>query len=79
MIKPAWSYSLNADFEDHAEHEYMEFVKENPRLETEPFESDFKNDYGNFENLGDLFRRIGVDERLHKEESLNHIKTPRFS
>jgi len=79
VIKPAWSYSLNADFEDHAEHEYMKFVKENPRLEAEPFESDFKNDYGNFENLGDLFRRIGVDERLHKEESLNHIKTPRFS
>ena len=26
VIRPAWSYRLNADFEDHAEHEYMEFV-----------------------------------------------------
>jgi hypothetical protein len=24
---------LNAHFEDHAEHEYMEFVRENPELE----------------------------------------------
>src|SRR5882672_614915 len=25
VIRPTWSYRLNADFEDHAEHEYMEF------------------------------------------------------
>src|SRR3989338_1078342 len=43
-MKPAWSYVLNADFEDHAEHEYMEFVRENPALETESFISDFKNE-----------------------------------
>ena len=24
VMKPAWSYALNADLEDHAEHEYME-------------------------------------------------------
>jgi hypothetical protein len=23
LIRPEWSYRLNADFEDHAEHEYM--------------------------------------------------------
>ena len=23
VLKPKWSYGLNADFEDHAEHEYM--------------------------------------------------------
>src|SRR3989338_7124502 len=38
VVKPAWSYGLNADFEDHAEHEYMGFVLENPNFETEPFE-----------------------------------------
>ena len=79
VVKPAWSYGLNADFEDHAEHEYMEFVKENPDFERKPFESDFKEDYGVFANLGDLFRRIALDERLHKEESLSRIVTPRFS
>ncbi len=79
VAKPAWSYGLNADFEDHAEHEYMEFVKEHPEFEKEPFESDFKNDYGDFRNLADLFRQIGLDERLHKEESLNRIERARFS
>ncbi|MBI4394965.1 MAG: hypothetical protein HY583_02095, partial [Candidatus Omnitrophica bacterium] len=48
VMKPSWSYDLNADFEDHAEHEYMEFVKENPQLEQETFESEFKQDYGEF-------------------------------
>jgi len=79
VIKPAWSYGLNADFEDHAEHEYMEFVKENPDFESEPFDSDFKKDYGDFKSLADLFRRIGLDERIHKEESLNRIANARFS
>ncbi len=77
-IRPSWSYALNADFEDHAEHEYMEFVQENPALEQEPFESDFKNDYGYFENVADLFRNIGLDERHHKEESLARIEKARF-
>lgn len=78
VIKPAWSYKLNADFEDHAEHEYMEFVQEHPELENQPFESDFKDDYGYFESTADLFRQIGLDERTHKEESLNRVEHARF-
>jgi ubiquinol oxidase len=78
VLKPVWSYGLNADFEDHAEHEYMAFVKKNPSLAGEPFESAFKADYGEFSNLADLFRRIGLDERIHKEESLARIAHPRF-
>ena len=79
VLKPAWSYALNADFEDHAEHEYMEFVRENPALEQEPFESHFEADYGCFDSLADLFRQIALDERLHKEESLERIEHARFS
>ena len=79
VMKPAWSYGLNADFEDHAEHAYMEFVEGNSYLEGEPFESDFKADYGDLDSVADLFRRIGLDERIHKEESLNRIQHPRFS
>lgn len=79
VIRPAWSYLLNAHFEDHAEHEYMEYVAENPALETEPFESMFAADYGNFASLADLFRQIGYDERVHKLESLGRIETARFS
>lgn len=79
VIKPAHSYRLNADFEDHAEHEYMEFVRENPGFEKEPFESDFKKDFGDFESGADLFRKIGLDERMHKEESIRRMEHPRFS
>jgi hypothetical protein len=78
VMKPSWSYAMNADFEDHAEHEYMHFVRENPAFETTPFESDFKADYGDFKSLADLFRRIGLDERHHKEESLARIEQARF-
>lgn len=78
VIKPRLSYALNADFEDHAEHEYMEFVRENPHLETVAFTSDFENDYGRFASLADLFRRIGLDERDHKEESLRRVEAARF-
>jgi len=78
VMKPSWSYEMNADFEDHAEHEYMEFVKENTAFESEPFESDFKKDYGDFKSLADLLRQIGLDERHHKEESLARISQARF-
>ena len=78
VLKPAWSYGLNADFEDHAEHEYMEFVKENPAFEREVFDSEFSEDYGRFGSLADLFRNIGLDERHHKDESLARIENARF-
>ena len=79
VIKPSWSYALNVDFEDHAEHEYMEFVREHPELEKEPFVSEFEQDYGRFNSLADLFRQIGYDERVHKLESETRIEHARFS
>ena len=79
VIRPAWSYSLNAQFEDHAEHEYMEFVRDHPELEREPFDSMLGPDYGHFESLADLFRQIGYDERVHKDESLAWLAKPRFA
>lgn len=78
VIRPRWSYMLNVHFEDHAEHEYMEFVAENPSLESEPFESMFVEDYGRFASLADLFRQIGYDERVHKLESLARVGGARF-
>jgi len=79
VIRPGLSYELNAHFEDHAEHEYMEYVRDNPELETTPFESDFEEDYGAFRSQADLFRQIGLDERQHKVESLGRMARPRFS
>ncbi len=78
VIRPKWSYLLNAYFEDHAEHEYMEYVAQNPALESEPFESIFAEDYGKFDSLADLFRQIGYDERVHKLESLARAEVARF-
>ena len=78
VIHPRWSYQLNAHFEDHAEHEYMEFVRENPELEEASFKSAFEGDYGSFASQADLFRRIGLDEREHKEDSLARMEQPRF-
>ena len=79
VTHPAWAYRLNAEFEDHAEHEYMQFVREHPELEREPFDSALSEDYGKFESLADVFRQIGYDERMHKEESLAWVDTPRFA
>jgi len=78
VIRPAWSYRLNADFEDHAEHSYMEYVNGNPDLDDTPWVSDFQDEYGPHETLGDLFRQIGLDEREHKQRSLDHLDEPRF-
>jgi ubiquinol oxidase len=78
VIQPRLSYLLNAHFEDHAEHEYMEFVREEAWLETQPYRGEFKDDYGSFDSLSDLFIRIGLDERHHKEESLDSIAGARF-
>ena len=79
VLRPDWSYRLNADFEDHAEHEYMHLVTEHPEWETTPFDSDFAADYGSFDSVADLFRQIGHDERFHKEESIAALASPRFS
>ena len=78
-MRPAWSYRLNADFEDHAEHEYALLVEEHPEWEREPFVSDFAADYAQLESVADLFRQIGYDERIHKQESLEAMGQPRFA
>lgn len=78
VVNPKWSYRLNADFEDHAEHEYMQWVAENPEWETAPFDSDFEEEYGAFDSMADLFRQIGHDERVHKLESIAAMSEPRF-
>jgi ubiquinol oxidase len=77
-IRPTWSYRLNADFEDHAEHEYAHLVDEHPEWEAIPYDGTFASDFGVYDCLADLFRQIGFDERLHKLESELRIRQPRF-
>ena len=78
VVRPAWSYRLNAEFEDHAEHEYMKFVAAHPELDREPYVGSFAEEYGAFDSVAELLRRIAVDEREHKEESLQRLSSPRF-
>jgi hypothetical protein len=78
-VNPKWSYRLNADFEDHAEHEYALLVKEHPEWESTSYESAFSHDFGDYESRADLFRQICHDERLHKEESEARMAAPRFA
>ncbi len=78
VARPRWSYGLNADFEDHATHTYLDFVHDHPELDREPWVSTFAEDYGPSESVGDLFRRIALDEAEHRSESERRIRTARF-
>lgn len=78
VIRPDWSYRLNADFEDHAEHEYALLVEERPEWEQTPYDGAFVDDYGRYESLADLFRQIGYDERMHRLESEGRMGAARF-
>ena len=78
VIRPSLSYRLNADFEDHAEHEYMAIVAEHPEWETEPFKSDLGSPYDALDTFADVLRQIGHDERIHKQESIARMRQPRF-
>lgn len=73
VVAPRWSYRLNADFEDHAEHTYAEFVAEHPELEHVPHRSSYAREYGAFDSVADLLRQIGHDERMHKQESERYL------
>ncbi len=78
LIRPEWSYRLNADFEDHAEHEYMLYVAGNPGLESRPAPGTYGAEYGHYDSVADLLRQIGHDERRHKLDSLVNVRAPRF-
>jgi ubiquinol oxidase len=78
VARPRWSYALNADFEDHATHTYLDFVADHPELDAQPWESSFVDDYGWYATVGDLFRRIALDEAEHRDESERRIDAARF-
>ena len=69
LVKPEWSYTLNAAFEDHAEHEYMRFVASHPELATQAFGGELSDRWSQPVTAADVLRQIGHDERYHKLES----------
>ncbi|WP_084959021.1 alternative oxidase [Thermoactinospora rubra] len=78
LVHPKSSYRLNAEFEDHAEHSYMEFVADNPHLEFVPDPGAYTREYGHYRSVADLLRQIGHDERVHKLDSLEKMAEPRL-
>ncbi|MDP9861030.1 MULTISPECIES: alternative oxidase [Streptosporangium] len=78
LVRPELSYRLNAEFEDHAEHEYMTYVAEHPELEFQPDPGTYAAEYGRYASVADLLRQIGHDERVHKLDSLENVSAPRF-
>lgn len=79
VVAPRAAYQLNAEFEDHAEHEYMQFVRDHPELEGAAWETEVCAEYGSFASVADVFRQMGYDERVHKLESLAWLSQPRFA
>ena len=65
IISIRTAFRFNVTFEDHAEHVYAQFVADNPEWEEQPVQSEKVKEYGEFDNWADVFRRIGLDERDH--------------
>ena len=75
MIRPRLSYGLNADFEDHAEHEYMTLVAENPQWDTEPYDVAFSATKARSSRSPMCCARSATTNECG---SLEAIKQPRF-
>ncbi|MFC1498034.1 hypothetical protein ACFLS1_06155 [Verrucomicrobiota bacterium] len=63
------AFLFNAEFEDHAEHVYAQFVDEHPEWEEDPVNNEKVKEYGDLSTWADVFRRIGLDERDHMNRS----------
>ena len=63
------AFLFNAEFEDHAEHIYAEFVADHPEWENQPVKSSLVKNYKNFQNWAEVFQSIALDERDHMNNS----------
>ena len=63
------AFLLNGELEDHAEHTYAQLVQDHPEWEDQPVESTVVQGYGSFRSWANVFRRIGLDERDHMNNS----------
>lgn len=69
-VSPGTVYALNADFEDHAEQEYMIFALHHLELDNQPVTSEVMTNYRNdLKTWGDVMRFIGLEERDHMNTS----------
>ena len=70
------AFLFNAEFEDHAEHVYAQFVEEHPEWEQQPVHNEQVKERGELPTWADVFRRIGLDERDHMNASFVFCDKP---
>ena len=70
------AFLFNAEFEDHAEHVYAAFVEDHPEWEAQSVENSLVAGYGDQKTWADVFRRIGLDERDHMNNSFAFCGKP---
>jgi ubiquinol oxidase len=70
------AFKFNAEFEDHAEHTYAQFVADHPEWEEQPVTNALVKEYGDLKTWADVFRRIGLDERDHMNSSFAFCGEP---
>ena len=68
-----WAYFFNAQFEDHAEHAYAQLVVDHPEWENQRVHSHIVGMRGKYDTWADVFRRICLDERDHRNASFFYI------
>jgi hypothetical protein len=73
-VQPERTYRLNADIEDHAEHEYAAFVAEHPEWESYAYDDTAAPSYGTYESRNDVLRQVCLDEREHKRRSIERTR-----
>lgn len=79
LISLRAAFLFNAEFEDHAEHIYAQFVAEHPELETQSVQNAVVTKYCSDVNTwADVFRRIGLDERDHRNQSFANCGKPEY-
>lgn len=76
LVQPRWSLQLNYLFEDHAFHQYNEFIKENEEmLKNKIVASDFLLWYGRDPlSQYEFFQSVRNDEIIHRNKSIHHIE-----
>ncbi len=72
------AFLFNAEFEDHAEHVYAQFVEEHPEWEQQLVNNEHVKERGQLPNWADVFRRIGLDERDHMNMSFAFCDKPEW-
>jgi len=70
------AFLFNAQFEDHAEHVYAQFVADHPEWETQPVNHPLVAEHIDAATWADVFRRIGLDERDHRNRSFIYAGKP---